>query len=281
MIPAQVLAQTRLYTLTAPDGVNIAVQEAGNPAGPPIVFIHGLLGSHLNWDAQINSPLLQRYRLITYDLRGHGQSGKPTEAAAYTDGKRWADELATVLTLTRGQQTTVVGWSLGGTVISNYLAYYGDSRLAGALYVDGVIELTPSQIPPHPRVYRDMTSPDLRTHLDAERDFLRLCFYHQPDAVTFERLLANAAMAAWDMQKVIQSMEVAAAQGLSRARIPVLLLYGDKDALVNPTAAIARATALNPRIRSKIVMNAGHAPFMEEAQQFNHDLAAFIAEARR
>ncbi|WP_312884945.1 alpha/beta fold hydrolase [Candidatus Sodalis endolongispinus] len=42
-----------------------------------MIFIHGLLGSHLNWDAQVNSPLLQHYRLITYDLRGHGLSGKP------------------------------------------------------------------------------------------------------------------------------------------------------------------------------------------------------------
>lgn len=142
-----------------------------------------------------------------------------------------------------------------------------------------MIELTPSQIPPHPRVYRDLTSPDLRTHLDAERDFLRLCFYHQPDTVTFERLLANAATAAWDMQKVIQSLDVAAPQGLGRANIPVLLLYGDKDALVDPTASIARAKALNPHIRSKVYANAGHAPFIEEPQRFNHDLAAFIAEA--
>lgn len=142
-----------------------------------------------------------------------------------------------------------------------------------------MIELTSSQIPPHPRVYRDLTSPDLRTHLDAERDFLRLCFYHQPDTVTFERLLANAATAAWDMQKVIQSLDVAAPQGLGRATIPVLLLYGGKDALVDPTAAIARAKALNPHIRSIVYANAGHAPFIEESQRFNHDLAAFIAEA--
>lgn len=116
LIPAQVLAQTRHYTLTAPDGVTIAAQEAGNPAGTPVIFIHGLLGSHLNWDAQVNSPLLQHYRLITYDLRGHGLSGKPTDAVAYTDGRRWADELATLLTLTQGKKNLLVGWSAGRLV---------------------------------------------------------------------------------------------------------------------------------------------------------------------
>ena len=67
-----------------------------NPQGQPMVFIHGLLGSRLNWEAQVASPALQKYRMITYDLRGHGLSGKPVEALAYSDGKRWADDLAAV-----------------------------------------------------------------------------------------------------------------------------------------------------------------------------------------
>ncbi|MGU7649948.1 alpha/beta fold hydrolase, partial [Escherichia coli] len=37
------------YSAVAPDGVVLAIQEAGNPDGPPVLFIHGLLGSHLNW----------------------------------------------------------------------------------------------------------------------------------------------------------------------------------------------------------------------------------------
>src|SRR5687768_7980948 len=87
-----VLAQTKSYTVTAPDGVKLAVQESGNPDGAPVVFIHGLLGSHLSWNAQLQSPELQRYRMIAYDLRGHGLSGKPTDANAYREGSRWADD---------------------------------------------------------------------------------------------------------------------------------------------------------------------------------------------
>jgi len=101
-------AKSRHYTVTAPDGVALAIQEAGNADGPPVVFVHGLLGSHLNWEAQLASPALQRYRLITYDLRGHGLSGKPVDAAAYTDGRRWADDLAAVITATGAQNPVVV-----------------------------------------------------------------------------------------------------------------------------------------------------------------------------
>jgi len=274
-------AADKHYTVTAPDGVALAVQESGNPDGPAIVFIHGLLGSRLNWEQQVGSAQLRGYRLITYDLRGHGLSGKPAGLAPYRQGRRWADDLAAVLAATQARKPVLAGWSLGGAVISNYLAAYGDAGIGGAVYVDGVIELAAGQITPHPEVYRDVTSPDLKTHLDAERSFLALCFRRRPDSATFERLLANAALASWDMQTAVQSMSVAAAEGLGKARVPVLLLYGAQDALVQAGPAIARAKAINPRVRSIVYAGSGHTPFLEEPERFNRDLAAFMQSLAR
>lgn len=280
LVSSSAFAQTKAYAATSPDGVSIAVQESGNPDGPPIIFIHGLLGSRLNWDTQVQSPELQRFRLITYDMRGHGLSGKPTDAASYAEGRRWADDLAAVIEASQARKPTLVGWSLGGVVISNYLANYGDGRIAGAVYVNGVIEMKPDQIVSHPAIYRDLVSPDLKTHLDTVRDFLRLCFHTQPDAPTFERLLANAAMASWDMQRAVMSISVEAAEGLGKASVPVLLLYGERDALVQAKPAIDRARQLNPRIQSKLYAESGHAPFLEEAARFNRDLSAFVDASR-
>ncbi len=272
------VAADKQYTVKAPDGVSIAVQEAGNPAGPPIVFIHGLLGSRLNWAPQISSPDLQRYRLITYDMRGHGLSGKPEDVQSYEDGRRWADDLSAVLKASGAQDAVLVGWSLGGVVISNYLAAYGDEGVAGLVYVDGVIELNSKLITPHPEVYAGMASGDLARHLDAVRTFLALCFATQPDRGTFEQLLANAAMASWTMTRVTPSMTVSAAEGLPKAKVPVLMLYGGSDALVMAEPSIKRARELNPAIRTKIYPKSGHAPFLEEAARFNRDLADFRDE---
>ncbi|QHA89396.1 alpha/beta fold hydrolase [Serratia rhizosphaerae] len=277
LVSATLPAAEKHYTVSAPDGVQIAVQESGNPAGPPIIFIHGLLGSHLNWTQQQQAPQLQRYRLITFDLRGHGLSGKPQQEAAYRDGKRWADDLAAVINNAQARRPLLVGWSLGGAVITNYLAAYGDSNISGAVYVDGVVELTPDLIPAHPQVYSAMTAERLGTHLDGERAFLRLCFYQQPDRVTFERLLANAALAAWPMQRAVPTMTIPLEQGLKNVRAPLLFIYGRHDALVNPQASLARARSVNPRIESQIYDDSGHAPFIEEAPRFNRQLAAFAA----
>lgn len=267
------------YTVTSKDGVKLAVQESGNPNGRPIVFVHGLLGSRLNWEAQVQSPELRQYRLIAYDLRGHGLSDKPAGAEPYRDGRRWADDLDAVIEGAHAIKPVVVGWSLGGVVISNYLAAYGDGQIAGGVYVDGVVELAPGQIVAHPEVYRDMTSPDLKTHLDGERTFIGLCFNHRPDAATFGRLLANGAMASWDMQKAVPAMSVFAAEGLGKARVPLLFVYGARDALVDTPRTLARAAALNPHIETQVYADAGHAAFIEQPERFNRDLAAFARAA--
>lgn len=277
LFSASLAAQTKSYTVTAPDGVRLAVQEAGDPKGPPIIFIHGLLGSRLNWERQFSAPQLQRFRLIAFDLRGHGFSDKPAQESAYRDGRRWGADLAAVIAASHAHRPLLVGWSLGGAVITNYLAIRGDRDIRGAIYVGGVVEMTPSQIPAHPRVYQDMIAADLKTHLDGERAFLHLCFHQQPDNATFERLQALAALAAWPMQRAVPGMSIPLEQGLGRARVPLLFVYGAEDALVRPEPSLARARQANPAIQSRIYPHAGHAPFIEQAARFNRELAAFAA----
>jgi len=283
LMGASVLAQAAVqpYTVTAPDGVSIAVQEAGDPKGQPIIFVHGLLGSYLSWERQLNSPQLQRYRLITFDMRGHGTSGQPERADAYTEGRRWADDLAAVIAGSGARQPVVVGWSLGAAVTTNYLEAYGDAKIAGAVYVGGVIELKPEQIVPHPDVYGAMASPDLKTHLDGAREFVALCFAKQPDADTFQRLLANAAMASEAMQNAVHRMSVDAPQGQAAMHKPLLLIYGARDALVQAAPSFNRAKALNPDVTGRFYPDSGHAPFLEEADRFNRDLSTFVEAVTR
>ena len=104
-----------------------------------------------NWQRQVNDPALRRYRLITYDLRGHGLSGKPAGAEFYSQGQRWGDELHSVIAAKKLVRPTLVGWSLGGAVMTNYLQSYGDSHIAGLVFVNAVIELRPELLQPNGR----------------------------------------------------------------------------------------------------------------------------------
>src|SRR5437762_9645966 len=93
---APALAQQPKYkplVVRAPDGVTVAAQEWGNPAGPEILFIHGFSQASLSWMRQVDSDLAKEFRIVTYDLRGHGNSDKPLDAARYRDSKAWGDEV--------------------------------------------------------------------------------------------------------------------------------------------------------------------------------------------
>src|SRR5262245_43065085 len=83
-----------------PDGLTISAQDWGNPTGPEIVFIHGFSQSHLSWIKQVTGELAKDFHMVTYDLRGHGNSDKPLEPERYKDSKAWADELQAVMDAT-------------------------------------------------------------------------------------------------------------------------------------------------------------------------------------
>lgn len=274
-------AADRFSVVTAPDGVTLAVQETGDPDGLAVILVHGLLGSRLSWDAQWRSPALQRFRLIAFDLRGHGQSGMPVTPEMYREGHRWADDLDAVIRATGAKRPVLVGWSLGAAVITNYLAGHGDDAIAGVVYAGGVIELEAAQLVPQPSVYERMASADLRTHLAGERDFIGLCFRRRPADDAFLRLVATAAMASGVMQNAVHGMNVDADKGLRALRKPILHVYGAHDALVRPEASFARAVALAPQSVLHLYPDAGHAPFAEAPERFNIDLVNFVEAATR
>ena len=273
---------TKQIYATTPDNVEIAIQEYGNPNGAEIVLIHGLLGSHLDWIKQTDkTSVLSKYRLITYDLRGHGLSGKPLTAASYKDGKLWGDELRTVIAAAKLKRPMLVGWSLGGVVITNYLENYGDAKIAGAVYVDGVIELKPEFLKPHPATTKAVSSDDLGTYLEGVREFVEQCFYTQPDTATFNLLYANAAMASPVMTKAVNTgISIPFDSALPKVSVPVLLIYGENDDLVD-RRMVERGHKLMPRAEVSFYAKTGHAPFLEKSERFNQEIEKFVSSVSK
>ena len=92
-----IAGRMQVHTVTGGGGVRLHVREWGNADGPPILFIHGWSQNHLCWDKQYESALRDEFRLVAFDLRGHGMSEAPPGPGPYTDDRLWADDLAAII----------------------------------------------------------------------------------------------------------------------------------------------------------------------------------------
>lgn len=264
--------------VTTPDGLNISAQEWGNPNGPGIVFIHGFSQSHLSWMRQTDSDLTKEFHIVTYDLRGHGNSDKPLEAARYRDGKAWADEVQAVIDAARLKRPVLVGWSYAGRVIADYLANRGERGISGIDFVDASIKFIPANVGDNLKNLTLMASEDMLTNINATRTFLHGCFSRQPSVDDFETMLAFNMMVPPKVRAGLNGRPLDGTAAMSKLTIPVLVTHGAEDR--NAKLATAKFTAsVIPGAKLSIYDGVGHSPFYEDAARFNRELAAFVRAA--
>jgi pimeloyl-ACP methyl ester carboxylesterase len=263
-----------------PDGLTISAQEWGNPAGAEILFIHGFSQSHLSWMRQVDSDLAREFRIITYDLRGHGNSDKPLDAARYRDSKAWGDEVQAVIDAAGLKRPVVVGWSYAGRVISDYLATHGAGQLAGINFVDAPIKADPALIGDNLKNLPLMASEDLLTNIAATRAFLHGCFSRQPSADDYETMLAFNMMVLPKVRAGLSGRPLDASEIMSKLKLPVLVTHGAEDRNARLGAGQYTASVI-PGAKLSVYEGIGHSPFYEDAPRFNTELAAFVRAAAK
>jgi pimeloyl-ACP methyl ester carboxylesterase len=267
-------------SVKTPDGLTISAQEWGNPNGPEILLIHGFAQSHLSWMRQVDSDLAKEFRIITYDLRGHGNSAKPLDKAPYHDNKAWGDEVKAVMDAAGLKRPVLVGWSYAGRVISDYVTTHGPDKLAGINFVDASIKFFPEFVGENLKNMPNMTSEDLATNIAATRSFVHGCFEKQPTADDFETMLSFNMMVPPVVRANLGGRALDATEVMSKLKIPVLVTHGDKDR--NSKLGTAEYTAKTiPGAKLSVYQGIGHAPFYEDAARFNTELAAFVREANK
>jgi len=267
-------------TAKTPDGLTISAQEWGNPAGPEILLIHGFSQSHLSWMRQVNSDLAKEFRIVTYDLRGHGNSDKPLDPASYKNSKAWGDEVQAVIDAAGLKRPVLVGWSYAGRVISDYLLTHGAGQIAGINFVDASIKADPAFAGDNLKNLPLMASEDLVTNITATRSFLHGCFSKQPSADDYETMLAFNMMVLPKVRAGLAGRPLDATEMMSKLKLPVLVTHGSEDR--NAKLATAQYTAsVIPGAKLSVYEGIGHSPFYEDAPRFNTELAAFVRAAAK
>src|SRR6201990_1277829 len=113
------------------NGVRIYYEVHGD--GPPLILTHGYSSTSAMWQGQI-AAFSRHHKLVTWDMRGHGQSDYPDDPAAYSEPATVADMLA-ILDEVGAEKAIVGGLSLGGYMsLAFHLAH--PERVKALLIID-------------------------------------------------------------------------------------------------------------------------------------------------
>ena len=270
-------------TITTSDGIEIYYKDWGK--GQPIVFSHGWPLSADDWDTQMLFFVLQGYRVIAHDRRGHGRS---TQTSDGHDMDHYADDMKAVVDHLDLRDCIHVGHSTGGGEVVRYLARHGEDRAAKAALVCAVPPLmvktdaNPGGLPKE--VFDDLQAQLAANRSQFYRDLPAGPFYgfNRPGAKASEAIIQNwwrqgmmgGAKAHYD--GIVAFSQTDFTEDLKKITVPVFVMHGDDDQIV-PYADSAPLTAkLLKNATLKTYEGFPHGMPTTQADTINADLLAFM-----
>ena len=285
LLPQRSPADWDYRTVEGAGGVPLNVVTAGDPTSPEILLIHGFGQSHYSFVRQLNSDLADDYFLVTFDLRGHGASGKPWDAEDYSEHTVWAEDVAAVVSATGIERPVVVAWSYGTMIAMDYIREHGVAGIAGIIFTGGQGGLKPLRMPGSDdpdmaelgAIRELQQSPDLIDNIRAgERviDLLTASPLPGPERELFRSLglMVPAYVRRAMVHRTLDNQDL-----VDRLSLPVLFALGAED---NPFQLedAADLAASRENVSLTVYEGAGHSVFLEQPQRFNDQLRRFAEE---
>ncbi|MEA2321367.1 MAG: hypothetical protein QOD81_1217 [Solirubrobacteraceae bacterium] len=242
--------------------------------GEPLVLLHGFGGDLNNW--LFNTEALAADRVVyALDLPGHGGSVK---AVGDGDLSVLVDAVRAFLDSQGIERAHLAGHSMGGLVAAQLALADPDRVLSLALiapaglgeeidreYVEGFVSAT-GRRDLKPVLQRLFADPGLvnRTMVDDVLKYKRLDGVQEALRTLADRLFPDGRQAR------------TLASDLEAADVPVLVIWGERDAIV----PAAHAEAAPGRAETRVLPDVGHSPHMEAAGDVNRLLEGFVAGVR-
>ena len=283
-VPEGLTSSRKSYTVRGGGGLRLHVREWGKPDGPPILFIHGWSQNHLCWAKQYESSLADEFRLVAYDLRGHGMSEAPPEPEHYTADELWADDLAAIMNELRLDRPVLVGWSYGAFVICDYVRAHGQDKVAAINFVEGTARLGEAAFgtligPGFLDHFVDATVDDLPTNIRAMRSFVRACLVKPVSDDDLETAVCWNVVVPANVRAALGARAIDDDDVLRALEVPMLVTHGRMDTVVLPAMA-DHVLATCPTAEASWYEGVGHAPHLEEPERFNRELAGLTRRVR-
>lgn len=279
MYPAGVPGVT-VRMLTLQSGVAVRVVESGPAKDDAVLLVHGWAGSIYSFAETIPALAAAGYRVIAFDLPGHGLSDKPLNPEMYTTATL-CDAVLGVVGAAGVKRFAFVGHSMGGS-LGLEIATRGDRRLERLALINATGLGSVPIIAP-----LKVLSPVFVNHVSRwvlTRQLVRLVLElafatsGRPTQRDIDEYWAPTQFDrfAWACRACVHraTWRRTAATKLRSLRIPVLVITGGKDRMVRGGDARAR---LIPSARVVLIRDCGHIAMQECSDRVNAELLRFLS----
>jgi 3-oxoadipate enol-lactonase len=257
------------------NGIDLACQVDGPGDGPVLVFGHTLATSRAMWRGQI-PHFAKRYRTISFDMRGHGESVAPDYP--YSLEMLSEDVIGILDSLGVERPAIFLGISIGA-MVGQALALRHADRLRALVLCSAV-----SRMPPDARAMWDQRIEALRkdgiegqVQPTLERWLSQEFRTRDPETTKWvaDMIRATSVAGMIGCARAIQKLDYT--DQLERIALPTLIIAGEKD----PGAPVAAAQVIHAGIkgsRLEVIPNVLHQAPIEATDRFNRIVGEFLAK---
>jgi 3-oxoadipate enol-lactonase len=254
--------------------------EAASPRREtPVVLIHGHSADLRLWEPQVGRLLHAGYRVVRYDVRGHGRSTVPTTGYSW---EHYQADLRALLDHLRLERAHLAGISMGGAIALQF-ALEEPERVASLALLDSALpgfSYSPEFEDDVERLRAAVRAEGPRAAL--ERIWLPHPIFdgvrRHPEAfAALQHMILDYPAADYLDEAEYAPPERPAIDRLQEVQAPALVVAGELDLPDFLIIADILAESL-PRARKLIVPDAGHLPSLERPELVNEALLSFLAE---
>ncbi len=249
--------------------ININYEIIGD--GQPLLFIHGIGSSLRDWENQV--PVFsKKFKVITLDLRGHGQTDKPKGPYSIS---MFAEDIAELIKSLKVDPVHVVGISLGGAIGFHLAIDHPD--ITKSLVVVNMSASVPIKTLKEKQMFFlrvlivKMMGMRKMGEVLAKRLFIKPEQEELREKMT-SRWAENDKKAYLSSLKTLKNWSVL--ERLHEIKCPTLLVSSDED--YTPLSAKEECTALIPNAKLVVIEDARHAVSVEKPEEFNTILMDFL-----
>lgn len=254
----------------------VCYTDDGPDEAPVIIFIHGFPLNKSMWDKQLTA-LKQHYRVIAYDVRGHGES--ESGGTTVFSMENFAYDLIYFMDALKIDRASLCGLSMGGYIALNAVENYPHRFESLVLCDTSCFPDTPETIEARMKTVEGIEKNGLQSYADSS---VKILFAPQSQITKMAEIAAVKEMIlATSIQPLSKTLLALCVRKetctlLPHIQVPVLVLVGEEDTITPPVTA----TYMHENIKNStlhVIKHAGHLSNLENSDDFNGQLKMFFA----